>query len=103
MGSDGYELGKELAKAEEGVGVWVEYLWPHPVTLAEVPKVGYAIRRDGMIFASGYYPAPEDPEAATKAYVQAAIDKYKQEGLEATVAYYSSRGEHRRPMVPVPD
>ena len=91
VGSDGYELGKALAKAEEGVGVWVEYLWPHPVTLAEVPKVGYAIRRDGMIFASGYYPAPEDPEAATKAYVQAAIDKYKQEGLEATVAYYSSR------------
>ncbi|MXZ10168.1 MAG: hypothetical protein F4Y79_12085 [Gemmatimonadetes bacterium] len=91
VGSDGYELGKALAKAEEGVGVWVEYLWPHPVTLAEVPKVGYAIRRDGMIFASGYYPAPESPEAGTKAYVQAAIDKYKQEGLEATVAYYSSR------------
>ncbi|MDE2700758.1 MAG: hypothetical protein OXI23_17960, partial [Gemmatimonadota bacterium] len=68
-----------------------EYLWPHPVTLAEVPKVGYAIRHDGMIFASGYYPAPESPEAGTKAYVQAAIDKYKQEGLEATVAYYSSR------------
>ncbi|MYC14229.1 MAG: hypothetical protein F4Y39_10935 [Gemmatimonadetes bacterium] len=91
VGSDGYELGKALAKAEEGVGVWVDYLWPHPVTLAEVPKVGYAIRRDGMIFASGYYPAPESPEAGTKAYVQAAIDKYKQEGLEATVAYYSSR------------
>ena len=32
-----------------------------------------------------------DPEAGTKAYVQAAIDKYKQEGLEATVAYYGSR------------
>ena len=91
VGSDGYELGKDLAKAEEGVGVWVEYLWPHPVTLVEIPKVGYAIRRDGMLFASGYYPAPENPEAATKAYVQAAIDKYEQEGLEATVAYYSSR------------
>ena len=91
VGSDGYELGKALVKAEEGVGVWVEYLWPHPVTLVEVPKVGYAIRHDGLLFASGYYPAPESPEAGTKAYVQAAIDKYKQEGLEATVAYYGSR------------
>ena len=91
VGSDGYELGKALVKAGDGVGVWVEYMWPHPVTLAEVPKVGYAIRHDGMLFASGYYPAPESPEAGTRAYVQAAIDKYKQEGLEATVAYYSSR------------
>ena len=91
VGSDGYELGQDLAKAEEGVGVWVEYLWPHPVTLVEVPKMGYAIRRDGMIFASGYYPAPENPETATKAYIQVAIDKYEQEGLEATLAYYSSQ------------
>ena len=91
VGSDGYELGKALVKAGDGVGVWVEYLWPHPVTLAEVPKVGYAIRHDGLLFASGYYPAPESPESGTKAYVQAAIDKYKQDGLEATVAYYSSR------------
>ena len=70
VGSDGYELGRELAKAGEGEGVWVEYPWPHPVTLKEVPKVGYAVRRDGMIFASGYYPGVTDPAAYTQAYVQ---------------------------------
>ena len=89
VGSDGYTLGEELAKATEE-GVWVEYLWPHPVTLKEVPKVGYAVRRDGMLFASGYYVRVEDPAARTAAYVQEAIEYYKSNGLEATIALYSS-------------
>ncbi len=89
VGSDGYKLGEELAKATED-GVWVEYLWPHPVTLKEVPKVGYAVRRDGMLFASGYYVRVEDPAARTAAYVQEAIEYYKSNGLEATIAHYSS-------------
>ncbi len=91
VGSDGYELGKELAKATDGAeGVWVEYLWPHPVTLKEVPKVGYAVRHDGMLFASGYYVRVEDPAARTAAYVQEAIEYYKSNGLEATVEWYNS-------------
>ena len=92
VGSDGYELGKELAKAADGgEGVWVEYLWPHPVTLKEVPKVGYAVRHDGMLFASGYYPQVEDPAAHTKAYVQKAIEYYKANGLDATIAHYNNQ------------
>ena len=92
VGSDGYELGKELAKAVDGgEGVWVEYLWPHPVTLKEVPKVGYAVRRDGMLFASGYYPQVEDPAAYTKSYVQKAIEYYQANGLDATIAHYNSQ------------
>ena len=90
VGSDGYELGKELAKAGEGEGVWVEYLWPHPVTLKEVPKAGYAVRRDGMLFASGYYVQVEDPAAQTRAYVQMAIEYYQANGLDATIAHYNS-------------
>ncbi len=90
VGSDGYELGKAIAEATEE-GIWVEYLWPHPVTLTEAPKVSFAIRHDGRIFASGYYPTAEDPEAHTMAYVQAAIDRYESDGLEATVAHYNSR------------
>ena len=89
VSADGFELGKEIAKATEE-GIWVEYLWPHPVTLKDVSKVGYAVRHDGLIFASGYYPEIADPEAYTKDYVQNAIEYYDREGLEATVAYYNS-------------
>ncbi|MDE2900763.1 MAG: cache domain-containing protein [Chloroflexota bacterium] len=92
VGSDGYELGKELAKAiDGGEGVWVEYLWPHPVTLKEVLKLGYAVRHDGMLFASGYYPQVEDPAAQTQDYVQQAIDYYEANGLDATIAHYNSQ------------
>ena len=80
---------RAIAAATEE-GVWVEYMWPHPVTLQEAQKVTFAIRHDGRIFASGYYPTADDPEAATMAYVQAAVDRYERDGLEATVAYYSS-------------
>ena len=89
VGSDGYRLGEELAKATDE-GVWVEYLWPHPVTLKEVPKVSYAVRRDGMLFASGYYVRIEDPAGRTKEYVQEAIEYYEENGQDATVALYSS-------------
>ncbi len=89
VGANGYRLGEELAKAAEE-GVWVEYLWPHPVSLKEVPKVAYAVRRDGMLFASGYYVQVEDPAAYTIAYVQEAIDYYENNGLDATIALYSS-------------
>ncbi len=91
VGSDGYELGKELAKATEE-GVWVEYLWPHPVTLKEVPKAGYAVRHDGMLFASGFYVPVEDPAAETRDYVQQAIEYYRENGLDATIARYSDPG-----------
>ena len=88
VGSDGYELGKEIAEATEE-GHWVDYLWPHPFTLQDAPKVAYAVRHDGLIFVSGYYPL-ENPRAKTQAYVAAAIEYYKENGLEATRAYYNS-------------
>ena len=89
VGSDGYRLGDALAAATEE-GVWVEYLWPHPVTLKEVPKISYAVRRDGMLFASGYYQRIEDPAGRTIDYVQQAIDYYRNNGIESTVDHYNS-------------
>ena len=54
VGSDGFELGKEIAKATEE-GHWVEYLWPNPATDMEETKRSWVIRHDGLIFGSGYY------------------------------------------------
>ncbi len=54
VGSDGFELGKEIAKATEE-GHWVEYLWPNPATAMEETKRSWVIRHDGLIFGSGYY------------------------------------------------
>ena len=88
--SSGFELGKALARATEE-GVWVEYLWPHPVTLLETPKISYAARHDGILFASGYYEAPANAAGRTQAYVQRAIDFYQENGREETAAFYGSQ------------
>ena len=55
VGADGYELGKEIAKATEA-GHWIRYLWPNPAAGGvEEPKHTWVIRHDGLIFGSGYY------------------------------------------------
>ncbi len=69
VGSDGYELGKEIAKATE-TGHWIRYLWPNPAAGGvEEPKHTWVIRHDGLIFGSGYYepsiPPREVPHGLT--------------------------------------
>ena len=86
--SDNPDLGEEIAAATEA-GIWVKYLWPHPLTLQDAPKVAYAKRYGGLVFASGYYPV-EDPRTRTKEYVADAIAYYDDKGPDATVAYYNS-------------
>ncbi len=54
VGSDGYELGIEIAKAT-GIGRWVDYLWPNPESGNEEQKRTWAIRHDGYLFGTGYY------------------------------------------------
>ena len=97
--TDGYELGEEIAKATEE-GHWVDYLWLNPVIDLKEPKSTWAIRHDGIIFASGYYtPDPNaeppawkgaDPEEYTVTYVENAIARYDRDGLEAMKHYYNS-------------
>ena len=97
--TDGYELGEKIAKATEE-GHWVDYLWPNPVINLKEPKSTWAIRHDGIIFASGYYtPDPNaeppawkgaDPEEYTVTYVENAIARYDRDGLEVMKHYYNS-------------
>ena len=61
VGSDGYELGKEIAKATEA-GHWIHYLWPNPVSGEEEPKHSWVIRHAGLIFESGYHGPPNFQE-----------------------------------------
>ena len=62
VGSDGYELGEEIATATED-GHWIHYLWPNPAAGGvEEPKHSWVIRHDGLIFGSGYYGPPNFQE-----------------------------------------
>ena len=87
VGSNGYALGREIAKATEG-GHWIHYPWSNPTSGREDPKHSWAIRHDGLIFASGYYDI-RGPAAFTRDFVQAALDRYDEQGREATLAHYN--------------
>ena len=46
-------------------------------------------RRDGLLFASGWY---IDADAFTEQLVSVAVDKYRELGLAGTIAYFASPG-----------
>ena len=50
----GYAHGLEIMSADED-GKWVSYVWMNPVTDEFHKKHTWAIRYDGLIFASGWY------------------------------------------------
>lgn len=50
----GYRIGEAIAATDEQ-GRWFVYLWPNPQTGREDRKHTWAIRLDGLIFASGWY------------------------------------------------
>ncbi len=54
VGSDGYELGIEIAKAR-GTGLWIDYIWPNPASGNDEQKRTWAIRHEGFLFGTGYY------------------------------------------------
>ena len=100
--STGHFYGDDLLGATEA-GRWVDYVLLNPETGDERQKHTWAVRHDGLIFASGWYepgtgivvPATEppprwEPAEYTQYFVKQAISKYQSEGLAATVAHYNT-------------
>ncbi len=94
--ANGYAHGQAIADATEDGG-WLEYTRVNPETGRDQPKRSWVIRHDGLVFGSGYYTdepvsatPPENPAAATQAFVQAAIARYNDEGREAALAHYNT-------------
>ena len=93
---NGKNYGQELSDATES-GRWVDYVRRNPATDQLEQKHSWVIKRDGLIFGSGWYedeaPAPPtkaDPPAYTQYFVQQAIDRYNQDGRQATIDHYNS-------------
>ncbi len=95
VGTDvnGYEFGPEMLAADEG-GKWVSYVYRNPESGGigsgdfELKNV-WVERRDGLLFASGWY---IDADALTEQLAAEAVGKYRQLGLAETMAYFASPG-----------
>ncbi len=82
----GYFYGDDLLSATED-GKWVSYVFKNPATGGLDSKHTWAVRHDGLLFASGWY---TNPAEYTKFLVNDAIEMYKSDGRESTLAHYNS-------------
>ena len=90
--ANGYNFGPDMLSATEE-GKWVSYVYRNPETEGigsgfgdvELKNV-WVVRHDGLLFASGWY---VDADEFTKAFVSAAVSKFRAVGLEGTVAYFT--------------
>ena len=93
--ANGYNFGPEMLSATEE-GRWVSYVYRNP----ESGRIGsdfgglelknvWVDRHDGLLFASGWY---IDADEFTQQLVSVAVDKYREEGLAGTTAYFASPG-----------
>ncbi len=100
LGTDsaGYDFGSEMLTATED-GKWVSYVYINPVSGQEGKKHSWVVRRDGLIFGSGWYEMPTDASPPsrthelgeyTKYFVQQAVRRYTSEGRDAAFSYYNS-------------
>ena len=97
--STGYAFGPHMAAAT-GSGRWISYVFLNPQSGEEETKHSWVVRRDGLLFGSGWYevtpgagetPASwAQPDVYTKYVVQQAADRLDAEGAQATIDYYNS-------------
>ena len=97
LGTDarGYNFGPQMLAATEE-GTWVSYVYNNPSSDrltdsdrhlgAEELKHAWVVRHDGLLFGSGWY---VNANEFTVQLVAAAVDAYRQVGLEGTMARFA--------------
>ena len=92
--ANGYAFGPEMLTATAD-GKWVTYVYRNPETggigsedFGDLQlKNAWVVRRDGMLFGSGWY---IDADEHTKFLVAVAVDKFRTAGLAGTIEYFAS-------------
>ena len=96
-----------LLKGSDEAGHWVDYVFYNPQTDSGATKHTWAIRRDDLIFGSGWYedsyptrPATKaEPGSYTQAFVDDAVWFYESNGRDALIEHFSSPDSTDPPSV----
>ena len=79
--------------ATDEAGHWVDYAYFDPSTGSPGYKHTWIVRRDGLLFGSGWYEPidrNQDPGLFTRGFVQQALNRYDAEGRQAAIDYYNT-------------
>ena len=93
-------------KATDEEGQWVDYVFYNPQIDDGGTKHTWAIRRDNLIFASGWYedsypsppPTKAEPGSYTQAFVEDAVWFYESNGRDALIEHYNTTTAPIRPV-----
>ena len=100
LGTDitGKDFGEQMLATTED-GQWIDYTFLNPSRRNQQEvKHSWVVKHDELLFGSGWYERSSDSESViksdpagyTKAFVEKAINRYENEGREATVEYYNT-------------
>ena len=91
-GPNDYPTSLGIVAAASVDGGWFDYTYLNPARGVIEEKHVWAVRHDGLIFASGWYeagPRKSDQPAYTQAFVEKALNLYDAIGPEGAVEYYN--------------
>ena len=94
VGPNRYPAGDALAAVADEDGEWFSYTFPNPATGAAETKHSWVVKRDGLVFGTGWYeggPRKSDVSAYTRSFVNQALNLYDAVGLDETARYYNTR------------
>ncbi len=94
VGPNGYPAGDAVSAVADEDGEWFSYTYTNPSSAAVETKHSWMVKHDGLVFGSGWYepgPRKSDAPAYTRSFVEQALNLYDAVGLEAAVAYYTSK------------
>ena len=91
--ANGYNFGPDMLSATRN-GKWVSYVYQNPESGRLGPdhaggfelKNAWVVRRDGLLFGSGWY---VNADEFTKSLVAAAVRAFRSVGLEGTITYFT--------------
>ena len=97
-----YSAFTELIETATEEGFWATTRGVNPLTKQEEPRRVLVVLHDGLVFSASHSVLVEDVGDSVKGYVDKAIAKYQDEGLDAAHRPLQQPGQPGRTVLPVP-
>ncbi len=81
----------QLLEVATGEGYWTMTRGINPVTKREEPRRVLVVLHDGLVFSASHSVLVEDVADSVKEYVDRAIAKYENDGLDAVITHYNGQ------------
>jgi len=97
-----YSAFSELFEVATEEGHWSLTRGINPVSKQEEPRRVLVVLHDGLVFSASHSALVEDVADSVKEYVDKAIARYEEDGLDAVITHYNSEDSLDGQLLPLP-